>query len=587
MKVTFKPLTEAKTGFAPEILDNNGNKVEVVPVDLQVGETEATLTFKTPLSVDPVGVWTVGGVKFDNDAVKNYNDIVTAALNGNEVALLAALKKAGLSNVKDENITAYLTAINASTTKEKLADIQTIIDKTNETSLTASEAAAAVKAVNDATNQVQLLAALQGKVFTRVNPDWIVDYNLAIVAAKATPTNTDTVAKIQAIVDSVNSTKIEEANEASTTVATQNAVTELIKKYVADDVAPATAKADAIKASEIKAAIFGVKEATTPATVYNALVKLSSLDGTNLPATALNANLKTEYLTAKNAANISGTTDVSQLRTDVVTAADTAALSAINTITITTDLADVKAKLQKLADVTSHLGTSKFDMSTVVDTRLADYRDALANTEVTTQENVETAIASVNNKANVAKNLATLKDTNATVVEVRNALTELAAGVEANTTTTAYLNASSQVKLEVAQFIIDNRDKLADELTVENVTNHEDSTPPAPTYATHAIQKALADHAAKVAEFNTIGNLADATITSTKDALDAYAYDPYVALTTSQKLAVAEEINKLTKSDGGNPPTITPLNFNDEDKVTTLKQANAYIDAAIAVVLGN
>lgn len=534
VKVTFKPLTEEKTGFAPEVLDNNGNKVEVIPVDLQVGETEATLTFKTPLSADPVGVWTVGGVKFDNDAVKNYNDIVTAASNGNEVALLAALKKAGLSNVKDENITAYLTAINASTTKEKLADIQTIIDKTNETSLTAAEAAAAVKAVNDATNQVQLLAALQGKAFTRVNPDWIVDYNSEIVAAKATPTNTDTVAKIQAIVDSVNSTKIAAANAASTTVATQNAVTELIKKYVADDVAPATAKADAIKASEIKAAIFGVKEATTPATVYNALVKLSSLDGTNLPATALNANLKTDYLTAKNAASISGTTTVSQLRTAVVTAADTAALtaalSAIDTITATTDLADVKAKLQKLADVTSHKGTSKFDMAKVVDSRLADYRAALATLNTPNQTQVETAIATVNGQKDVEANLAILKDSTKTVAQVRDALVELAAAAAPNATTTAFLNVSSQVKLEVAQFIVDNRSNLAATLTSTIVTSDTGSD-----YATAPLKTALADHEEQLAKFNEIGDLTAATISTTKTALDTFAYAPYVALTTTQK----------------------------------------------------
>ncbi|EGQ26752.1 ATP synthase subunit gamma [Sporosarcina newyorkensis 2681] len=60
-------------------------------------------------------------------------------------------------------------------------------------------------------------------------------------------------------------------------------------------------------------------------------------------------------------------------------------------------------------------------------------------------------------------------------------------------------------------------------------------------------------------------------------------------MSLAQKLAVAEEINKLTKSDGKTPPTFTPLDFSDAtasgDAVTTLKAANDYIDAAIAKVV--
>ncbi|NOS30984.1 hypothetical protein, partial [Staphylococcus aureus] len=96
----------------------------------------------------------------------------------------------------------------------------------------------------------------------------------------------------------------------------------------------------AVKASEVKSAVFGVKEATTAATVYNALVRLSELDSVNLPATALNANLKAEYLTAKNApaTTITGTTTVAALKTAVVTAADTAALkSATDSINALTE----------------------------------------------------------------------------------------------------------------------------------------------------------------------------------------------------------------------------------------------------------
>ena len=370
VKVTLKALEQDEAAFTVSILDDKGNKVEVNPVSLEKGETEATLTFKTPFSVDPTGVWIIGAVKYDNDAVKNFDDIVKAS---NEVTLLAALKKASLENVKDGNITAYAAAINASTTKETLADIQKIINTVNESSVTVEEQAAAVKAVDEAANQVQLLAALQNKTFKNVNPEWIVNYQAKIDSLTAPLT----VATIQAGIDAANNEAISTANSTATTVTAQNAVTELIKKYVTDDVAPSTTKANQIKASETKAAIFGVKEATTAATVYNALVKLSSLDNVNLPATALNDNLKAEYLVAKNAATIDGTTTVQQLRNAVVTTADAASLTSaakgIVALTATSTTADVKAALQKLADVTSHTA-DKFDMTKVNDASLLDYR---------------------------------------------------------------------------------------------------------------------------------------------------------------------------------------------------------------------
>jgi hypothetical protein len=422
-----------------------------------------------------------------------------------------------------------------------------------------------------------------------VNADWIVEYNTAITTAKGTAANTDTVVEIQAIVDAQNSAKIAAANTAATTVSEQNAVTELIKGYTVEDVAPATGKADALKASEVKSAIFGVKEATTAASVYNALVKLTTVDSTNFPASLLNTNLKADYFTAKNAATINGTTTVSALKAAIVDAADAAALEAAATgivnLTATSTTADVKAALQKLADVTSH-ATDKFEMTKVKDGSLASYLTVLVSLEndaVDSASEVTALIAGVNSEANEATNLATIKNASSTVVEVRDALTELAAGVTTpNTVTTAFLNASSQVKLEVAQLVMDNRSSLAAELSPELVTADAETA----TYANAVIETALAAHATKVGQFNDIGNLGDqaTTITSTKGHLDTFAYAPYAALNTSQKLAVAEQINKLTKS-AGTPAVETKLNFADADAVTTLKQANDYIDAAISAVL--
>ncbi len=370
------------------------------------------------------------------------------------------------------------------------------------------------------------------------------------------------------------------------TVAAQNAVTTLITNFVAADVAPATAKADAIKASNVKSAVFGVKEATTAASVYNALVKLSALDNTNLPAASLNANLKAEYLAAKTAATITGTTTVADVKTNVVNVADAAALTAaangIVALTSTSTAVETKASLQKLADVTSHT-SDKFDITKVVDASLPAYLTVLEPKlvdAVNTAAEVTALIAGVNASANESVNLTTIKNTSASVAQVRDALIEVAASVDANATTTLFLNASSQVKLEVAQLVVDNRATLATSLTTIIVTDNTGSE-----YATAPLKKALADHAAQLVKFNAIGNLSAATISGTKTALDTFAYAPYVALTTAQKLLVSEEINKLTKSNGATPPVYTALNFTAApDAVTTLAQANAYIDAAIAKV---
>ena len=113
-------------------------------------------------------------------------------------------------------------------------------------------------------------------------------------------------------------------------------------------------------------------------------------------------------------------------------------------------------------------------MSKVNDASLLDYRAELESKEKTaveTASKVNTIIASVNGTKNASANLATIKDTSATVAQVRDALTEIASSVEnSNAVTEAYLNASSQVKLEVAQLVIDNRSNLDADLTAALVT---------------------------------------------------------------------------------------------------------------------
>lgn len=600
------------------------------------GVTTAQFDFKTPVTQAKLsGVWNVNGVEYSFDELELVADIVAAsAPTVNQVRLFNLLSEAGIKNLNEDFIAQYANAINtAQTAPEWIKDVQTIIDEVNEDNADAAAEAAVVNAVVDATNQIQLLPILKAN-FDRVNSDWIAAYagqNVAVntptgMLALAGPTNyfdptntnneAATKALIQTAIDTVNNARILADDTAADTAAKQAAVTTLIKNYVADDVAPATTKADAITASEINRLGLVVAEATTENSLYNALVAYANATpNATLQASELNANLKSFYLAEMNATNntkrntaIAGFTNASNVatydyKTNIVQAADAAALAdvatdlgaaatALDTTDNAANRAAFKAELERLAKYTSHqtAANAKFLMSTIDDALLVDYADQMDTDGIgaaSTVANIQGSVSTVNGSANESAYLATIKDANATTVQVRDALTELASA-NSNITTDAFVNASAQIKLEVAQFIIDNRDNLATgaAYNVASVTDHAAVALAAGDgdYNTNAIQQAMVDHTAKVADFNAIGDLDGATTTATKAALDTYAYAPYEALTNLQKLDVAAEINKLTKSDGATPPTITPLDFSGADAVTTLKAANDIIDAAIAAI---
>lgn len=602
-------LSEAVEGATVEVKDDNGVVVPVNAQDIAKGATGAQFTFKSEYKSDLEGVWTVNGVAFSFTAIKQFEDITAAVVDDNEVALLAALKAAGIQNINEDLITDYFDAIdNATTTPENLADIQELIDEANEDAAEGLSDAAVVKVVADAKTQPQLLTALEAN-FERVNADWIVDYAAETVTTTGTPTllaldstnyvgetNATTVNAIQVAIDAVNTAAIGTADTNAGTAADQAKVTALIEKWVVADDAKTptvTPKADDIKASKIKEAAFKVAEAKTPNALYNALVAYANItpDAT-LKATELNANLKQGYLTELDASGIRANLvaeiklGTATVKADIVTAADgtalTAALATIDGLTVANTAAEVKAALQKLADVTAHNATAtKFDMSKVLEDKLLDYVTLATHgfdaQTIDTLGEVNTAITNVNGSVEEAAALKVIASADTTTAQVRDALTQIALSNTANTTTTAYINASSQVKLEIAEFVVKNRTSLATTLTAA-VVIADGST----SYAANVIGKASADHTAKIGGFNAIGNLASTTPAAIKAALDTYAYAPYVALTSVQKLAVAEEISKLTKSDGATPPVITPLNFSGADAVKTVKAANDFIDAAIA-----
>ena len=504
-----------------------------------------------------------------------------------------------------------------------LAEVQERVKKVN---TDAADADAIVQPVLDAKNQIDLLAALEAN-FERVNSDWIQKYNagatgtaagITITAAGTAVWGTTGAAltgtpqeNIQAAVDAVNTAEIlaltgestlgvaTEVNTTATDAEEQAEITALIQKWIADDVAPAKLKANSIKASKIVEAIFKVQEATTENAMYSALIELSSLDVLALPAKDLNAKIAPFYLSEKPAVASLDTT--ANIKTILVDAADAEAVdatvvaiglaaSAIDTAETTlagsstaAQKTAFKKELQKLADFTSHetAVAKKFLMSTIDETKLVKYAAAM-KTLVTTEDvsDVQGHVTDVNEAVALDSAVDIINDASSTLPQVRAALVDIAVELNTGSSATnalAFLNLSAQAKLEVAEMVV--KERPAGAVGYADIDAIMDSS------GAGAIKTEQNAHAVKVGEFNAIGDLSTSPSTvDTKDELDTYAYAPYVALTNSQKLAVATEINGLTKVVAD---VVTPLDFSNGDAVTTLKAANVYIDAAITKVLAN
>lgn len=661
--MTFDALAEKVEQATVTVTDNTGAAHEVVATDLAAGATFAQFNFVTAIEGDLEGVWTVNNASYDFDDLSKAAAIVKAANDENQVQLLSLLNEAGLEGVDADNIVKYQDDIKTATDKETLADIQVIITKSNEDAGKVADKAVAVKAVKEAKNQVQLLNALQDGGFERVNSAWASAYaggkkatadiapNLSVAGFLFTAAGSDnTIVKesgkdqsfdaatnevalsattataydeIQAIVDQVNLEKIIADNEVADTAAKQAAVTALVEKWVEADEEGDTDKADMIEASNIKVAAFNVVEATTQVNLYNALVALANASD-DLDIKDLNANLRADYLVELDASTVRATQKaaivgndiddsgsdvqgaVNSLEAAIVTAADSTALGKAETgvyaLTANSTNAQIKAALQRLADVTAHeTGADKFDMSTVREDQLKNYvtvKDTdpasvkgFATATTKTLANAKTIIEKVNGVIAETDALKTINNTNSTAVDVRAALLELAlitiedttpAGDGAVEEAQKFVNLSPQARLEVAEFVIDAR-KLAgagstNDFTLDAIIDQDATTGNGAGELTDAI---LA-HSTKFGKFNAIGNLASATTTKTQAALADYGYKAYTDLSTVKKIAVAEEINKLTKKDAdGNDVS---LDFGGTDKVTTLKAANEIIDAAITRV---
>ena len=568
-----------QAGFTITVRNDKGELVAVKPVDVVRGQKEVLFTFEKPVTGDFNGVWTFGGFAYDFEAIKKFDAIVNAS---NQVAFYNALLNAGITGVSADYIAAYQEAVVADTKKANLADIQAIINKVNKAKEEATVEGAAAKRVNESKNQVQLLSALQAG-FDRVNADWIAAYGKPLFSGE------NTYAQIQAIVDAENKKEITKLEVAVDTVAKANALVRVIETYYTPDStekdAP-TPKADLIAKVREAAARYAVKEAPSVLSFYNALVSLANFNEKDaLKVADLNDELKVEYFELK-ADKDTDYTSIALIKSTIVEEgaanARERALDKLKAVEAegekATSLTDLKALLADVAKVTKHETDEdlKFDLSTVVDARLADYRLAISKSK--TLDNVvglQHVIAEVNAKANRTVYLEKVRTSNS-VTEVRDGILALAlsSGDTRPELAKTFINAPSQIKLEATEYVLKERAKFADKEALE-----EGITLDTLFADKGVLDKALKNHAAKLDEFNNVGKLSDAKIADTKAKLDTYGYAPYAALSAVQKVAVAEEFNKLTKKVGDN---YVSLDFSGADKVTTLKAANAFIDTAIA-----
>jgi len=592
--VEFEALEEALEDVTVTVKDNNGNVVEVNPVAvLDVGETSYTFTFKTPLKADPVGMWTVNGVKFDADAQAAVKAVKEAK---NQVELLNALKSPYFNGVNADLIAEYFDdadRVNVATVE----DVQKIIDKVNK------EAAGEniVKAVKEAKNQVELLKALQDGGFDRVNPALMADYASYDSSADGPDyKEVTTPATVQALIDAVNLKAAQDAvTAADTTVATALKADSIAKAQELVSVLPEKEDADkAVKKAlqdriDVANAYAKVKGATTQASLLSALkapvLKLQNIDD------ALAKYYKQVFDADKD--NITNVTY--NLQSNIVDAGKTAAITdlcdKISKIDDKTALTDVKALLTEL----KRLDGANFTED-IIDALLEDYRDALVAETTVGNKNTTTGINTI--VQNVNKNdtelgkvaafdestktaddlLVLLKDkklalknvvdtnkdayfadvilikteatTPKTVADLQKAINTINFVADANAATTAaemqtaltgiavnegisdYVKLSSAAKAEVAELVLAARAKESGKVFANLA----------------AIKDAITDQTTAYTGFLTGVNAA-ADIDAMMTALDNAAFPAYQELGTVEKVEKAELVlNNIPKDKDGN-----------------------------------
>ena len=301
VKVTFEALDETLKDVTIEVIDNNGDIVEVQAISkILEGRTTASFSFEKVVSSKEIkGVWTVNGLSKDLTEEKLMKVLADAKTADDTEKALIELQKAGyiesLKMVKNTTVKkiqeaakkAYHEALKADDAKIVTAeDVQAIIDEVNtELDTTADEKERVERVKASVKNKRQFLNALSEEGIERVNSEWFEDY--------ATAVNTDSVKTIKDIkeaIDNINLKKVEsnvQNLENSLDVEKVEKAIELVNEFVN----PETTKKENVSGAEVEynvqdrmleklnkqLALINVVTSDNTKALKNSLVKLSNL----------------------------------------------------------------------------------------------------------------------------------------------------------------------------------------------------------------------------------------------------------------------------------------------------------------------
>lgn len=444
-----------------------------------------------------------------------------------------------------------------------------------------------VDTVNNATTQVELYNALNVKPFVNVNVDLIASYEAAINAAK--PTDKDTIAEIQAIIDGVNTTNtnneiqllVQTAKNAMTAVSAdpdgENAegvtlidvAQEAINALPAElPEAVATAenvevdyKADAQAELDALRAVAPVLQATNQVELLNALqssyfVRVNAeliadydtaLDGTEITVDAIQADIDAVNLTAAQAAV--GNAEKSLDADDVEVAQEL-----VSALPEDVDPDTTKADLQERIDVVNGL-IAIANATTEAELLAALQSEVLALTDVN-----EAAIAEYKTLVDGGADISTATNVQSNVIDAgnNNVLNDAVGAIENNFPTYTATDANDQAAA------LDELNRLADvsgdvdgaTIVDANIEAYiTDITTNIGTWAGDGITTSVQKAQAIQAVVNTVNDAANeaarlaavndaATAAEMKAALDEVAVaentTAYINLSSVGKLEVAE-----------------------------------------------
>ena len=510
--VVLPKATKAVEGFTIVVKNPSGTVVPVKPMNIEIGDAALTFEFVTPLTAIAVGNWNVGGVTYDTGAQVAVEAVLNATT---QIQLLNALNSSYFTGVKATSIVTYETILQGLTSDQK-ATVALIQKNVILAGNTVGTEASAVKAVKDATNQIELYTALSNSYFSRVNADFIADYDGALDGTSET-----TVALVQADIDAVNMTKAVAsvvAAELGLSRTDVNSASVLVANLKAD-VSPATAKKALVDRLAIQTALIVVNEANTNAKLTAALSSLAKLSIV-IDLDTVNEALLTNYRVAIAAATVVNKNAVSDIQ-GFITAANSAAeavavtnLAAV-TLVNTTTIVQFKELASKL-DVLS----STFDATKILDAKVlgvGGYIDTIDTATITNAADLEAIIVAVN----------------APLVAVQNVQTVIN-GTETADTLLAALKATT---LTLTNIIDANKAQyLADVADIDTATDGTNATTAVASVA--ALKKVIAA-SNSVVELNAATTASAARTIITSFALST-GNTTFVNLSTIAKLEVAE-----------------------------------------------